>query len=40
MLHIFLLNLFDDKFDTILSVQFRLMICGDDAQLQGMPARR
>ena len=22
------------------SIQFRLMICGNDAQLQGMPARR
>ena len=35
-----LLELFDDKFDTILRCQFRLMIGGDDAEFQGMPARR
>src|SRR4030095_9120320 len=38
--HISLFNLFDDEFSTILGIQFRLMISGDDTQLQWMTTRR
>ena len=33
-------RLFDDKFHTILRIQFRSMVCRHDAQFQGMAARR